>query len=154
MCWWTYDKIQRTFLFLVLTSGSFTTMAWTVYIKWIKKQLLTDSIVKASIAFTWACFWSYGCHTCKESYCLHEFWWWHTVTEQKQKQKLWLVDAVIVIDHSPLLGQARGSLMNHPWPQKSEFKDESSDLKSLCPVRRVSCNNAGERGKLFLKHHL
>ena len=44
----------------------------------IDKKTAADrvSIVKASIAFTWACgFWSHGCHTCKQSYCLHETWW-------------------------------------------------------------------------------
>ena len=33
-------------------------------------------IVKASIALTSVCFWSHGCHTCKQTHCFHETWWW------------------------------------------------------------------------------
>ena len=77
--------------------------------------------------------------------------------------KALIVDTVIAIDRSSLLGQTSESLMNHPWSEKSQpvclsssrnewdyCKDKSSDLKSFVswPVLMLD-----ERNR-FLKHHL
>ena len=72
------------------------------------KTMAYRSMLKASITFTWAC-WSHGCHTCKQSYCLHETWWWHIATEFQNccSKRLWLIDTVIVSRSFPTTRQSK-----------------------------------------------
>ena len=53
------------------------------------------------------------------------------------QQKLWLVDIVIVIDRSPLLDWASESLMNHPWPEKSQPTCVSSSRSGWDVIARM-----------------
>ena len=117
---------------------------------------LHHDISKANIAFVWACFliifvnshivymkFVDGISLLKFKNCC--------------SKKVWLVDAVIVTDHSPPLGWASKSPMNHPWPEKfqptclspnrgvwnvmiARTKLQISNL--LCSVRHVACTFA------------
>ena len=72
-------------------------------------------------------------------------------------EKLWLVDTVIVRDHSPPLDQTGKNAVNHPFPEKSQpicqsckkrkwdvvitgMKAQTTNL--LCPIRYVACTYA------------
>ena len=77
-----------------------------------------------------------------------------------------MLDAVIVIDRSPLLGRGKESIINHPWPEKSqsgvsrssrsEWDARIARMKAqisgfLHSLRHVPCTNVWQKDKLFFE---
>ena len=112
-------------------------------------------------------FLSHGCHTFKQSYCLHETWWWHIVTNFKidvakaligrwsNRNKLFSTTRLSKQKfHEPSMTKEvpiRTPEFQQKWMRCHYCKDESSDLKCqtcglhLCLTKEINC---------FLRYHL